>query len=531
MVKKVTYNTVVNKFIKFGCELLIESEEEFNKLDPNEKTIFEYKTACGCGHIRSMSYKSFMNGHGDFCVDCTKKRRGDKCREKTKIQYEYMCKEFESKGCKLLVSNKEEYDLMYQNNSSLIKYIATCSHPSEITWTHFTNGLGLNCKECAKWIGAEKSAEKQRNSFEKVSQVFLDNGCVLLIDTEEEFKKIYKNKDSILSFVAKCGHEHKIAYNIFRRGDCQNCPNCSLKIMGNKFSQIAQQKAYFNYENDIIESKPVKHNLKTVTKIFYDRKCELIIKSKEEFDKIYNGIETILPYIAKCRHPNEISLKSIINENCLNCVECTKKIKSKKITEKLKHDFDTVKNRFDEKGCVLLIDSEEEFNQIYKNELTKLKYLPKCLHPHEINYSQFNTNNNSGTYCLDCTNKNTGEKLKNILSDENKLSNVKLEYDCIVYLRDSLKDDFDFVKAFDGCKSDIIIKPKNVKDDNWIGIQVKSTNDLQNNRYNFNLSGVCDNNILIICICYSNKKTWCFEYENISHANYCLGIGMTNSKY
>jgi hypothetical protein len=62
MVKKVTYNTVINKFIKYGCELLIKSEEEFNKLDPNEKTVFEYKTACGNGHTRSMSYKSFMNG-------------------------------------------------------------------------------------------------------------------------------------------------------------------------------------------------------------------------------------------------------------------------------------------------------------------------------------------------------------------------------------------------------------------------------------------------------------------------------------
>ena len=394
MVKKVTYNTVINKFIKFGCELLIKSEEEFNKLEPNEKTVFEYKTACG--HTRSMSYKSFMNGNGDFCTDCTKKRRGDKCREKTKIQYEEMCKEFESKGCKLLVSNKEEYDLMYQNNQSIIKYIATCSHPSEILYLSFSNGLGLNCKECTKLIGAEKSAEKQRNTFEKVSQVFLDNGCVLLIDTEEEFKKIYKNKDSILSFIARCGHEHKIAYNIFRVGDCQNCHVCSLKIMGNKISQIAQQKADFNYENDIIETSPVKHNLKTVTKIFNDKGCELIIKSKEEFDKIYNGTKTILPYVAKCGHSNEISLKSIIDGNCLNCFECTQNIKSDKIAEKLKLDYETVKNRFEEKCCVLLIDSEEEFNQIYKNGLSKLKYLPKCLHQHEIDYSHFNTNNNYG---------------------------------------------------------------------------------------------------------------------------------------
>jgi hypothetical protein len=73
-----------------------------------------------------------------------------------------MCKEFESKGCKLLVLNKEDYNLMYQNNSSLIKYIATCSHPNEIILNNFINGLGLNCKECAKWIGVEKKCRKTK---------------------------------------------------------------------------------------------------------------------------------------------------------------------------------------------------------------------------------------------------------------------------------------------------------------------------------------------------------------------------------
>ena len=47
MVKKVTYQTVVNKFKKYNCELMIYSEDEFNALEPNEKTIFEYKLLVG----------------------------------------------------------------------------------------------------------------------------------------------------------------------------------------------------------------------------------------------------------------------------------------------------------------------------------------------------------------------------------------------------------------------------------------------------------------------------------------------------
>jgi len=244
-----------------------------------------------------------------------------------------------------------------------------------------------------------------------------------------------------------------------------NCPECSLKIFGNKISQIAQQKADYNYENDIIESRTIKHNLKTVTKIFNDKGCELIIKTKEEFDKIYNGIHTILCYIAKCGHQNEMSIQSFIAGNGINCKNCTMNIKCTKIAEQLKLDFNTIKKRFEEKGCILLIDNEKEFNQIYKNGLTKLKYLPKCLHQHEIDYSHFNSNDTYGTYCLDCTNKNTGEKLKNNLSGVNKLNNIKLEYDCIMYLKNLLENNFDFVRAFDGCKSDIIIKPKNIKND------------------------------------------------------------------
>jgi len=100
-----------------------------------------------------------------------------------------------------------------------------------------------------------------------------------------------------------------------------------------------------------------------------------------------------------------------------------------------------------------------------------------------------------------------------------------------MYLRDLLKNDFDFVKAFDGCKSDIIIKPKNVKDDNWIGIQVKSTNRNVNEIYNFNFRGICYDDVLTICICFKDKKMWCFEYENISHLKSSIGFSTNQNNY
>ena len=45
----------------------------------------------------------------------------------------------------------------------------------------------------------------------------------------------------------------------------------------------------------------------------------------------------------------------------------------------------------------------------------------------------------------------------------------------IDYLKLLLSNDFDIVKAFDGCNADVIIKPKTITTNNWLGLQIKST--------------------------------------------------------
>ena len=72
--------------------------------------------------------------------------------------------------------------------------------------------------------------------------------------------------------------------------------------------------------------------------------------------------------------------------------------------------------------------------------------------------------------------------MKEILK-EDKLKNIKLELGCINYFKTT--NDFIIHKAFDGCKADIIAKPKEIKDDLWIGIQVKTTET--NVHYEYNL--------------------------------------------
>lgn len=43
---------------------------------------------------------------------------------------------------------------------------------------------------------------------------------------------------------------------------------------------------------------------------------------------------------------------------------------------------------------------------------------------------------------------------------ENKLHKIMIEAECIQYLKNILSEKFDFVRLFDGCKADIVIKPK-----------------------------------------------------------------------
>ena len=284
---KIKYQIVVNKFVKYKCELLMD-EKAFNLAVPNEKTVFKYKTSCG--HEREMSYKSFMNGNGAQCVSCTQA------------------------------------------------------------------------------INGKKSAEKQRKPFEEVEKFFSDNGCKLIYD-KTQFESIYKNCESKLKYVAKCGHEYETTYSIFKNGKARFCKECTYKLMGEKLSKSQNEKSQTNYNQDTINTGKTKLNLKTVMKKFSDNNCTLQIDSNEVFYAVYKNSSSVLTYIAQCGHENSISYKTFCAGSGLLCNACTKANTNIKIGEKQKLDYQTVKSKFDNKNCKLIIE-ENEFNTKYKNNPT-----------------------------------------------------------------------------------------------------------------------------------------------------------------
>ena len=155
-----------------------------------------------------------------------------------------------------------------------------------------------------------------------------------------------------------------------------------------------------------------------------------------------------------------------------------------------------------DKECVLSI-TEEEFNTIYVNNKNKIKYIASYEHNNSVSLKNF-ISLNQGIQCPSCVNNNTGVKLKELRTGENKNSSIEQDFKCIQYFIGFINQYFQVKKTFDGCRTDIVLRPVDSIFDLWLGIQVKSTYD--RGQYDFKLNGINYENCLILCICLEDKK-------------------------
>lgn len=119
-----------------------------------------------------------------------------------KLSYEYIKKEFEKEGYKLLVTE-------YINSYRKLKYMCPKGHRHSISWSSFRRGHG--CPYC---VGQGKLTIKFiKAEFEK-------EGCRLLT-------KEYKNSKQKLEYVCSKGHKHNISWSNWKKG--QRCSYCSGK--------------------------------------------------------------------------------------------------------------------------------------------------------------------------------------------------------------------------------------------------------------------------------------------------------------
>ena len=255
---------------------------------------------------------------------------------------------------------------------------------------------------------------------------------------------------------------------------------------------------------------PTKYTIEKVANKFIENGCVLL-------ETNYVNHTQKLNYTASCGHNNAIIFKTFLKGAGVKCRNCALEIPT----------YEFLCEKFEEKKCKLCY-TKEEFDNYYTNNKQKLIYIALCGHKNNVSWKNFNSLN-QGINCPSCVNKNTGLILKELRSN-NKNGSLEQEYDCITYFTELVKDTFNVVKAFDGCKADIIIKPTTILEDEWLGIQVKTTNKkTEREQYYFRLNNGKYDNCLLLCICEEDKKTWLIPYSAVDGLK-TIGIAK-KSKY
>lgn len=141
------------------------------------------------------------------------------------------------------------------------------------------------CCNCKGILGAEKL----RFSIDKVRSIFEQEGCHLL-------SKEYKNCDSRLEYIARCGHKNTTTLYDFKIGCSRICTNCQ---------NIKNGKARALSEED-------------VRQYFEDNGCHII-------ECNYKNNRSKIRYIATCGHEHITDFTHFQQGKGLLCTDCLNK--------------------------------------------------------------------------------------------------------------------------------------------------------------------------------------------------------------
>ena len=193
--------------------------------------------------------------------------------------------------------------------------------------------------------------------------------------------------------------------------------------------------------------------------------------------------------------------------------------------------YENIIEEFNKNNCKLLTTKEEhiEILNLTKKGNYRLNYTASCGHNHIVFYNVFKSRG-TGIICPSCKNKQIGnekkEKIKN--NEITKISTIEQENTFITKICDVFHNDFEIIKAFDGCNVDIIFRPKNITEDNWVGIQVKTTN-ARHLTYGFHINNLYKD-CLLLFYCCEDESMWLIP-ENIIGNQQKVSIGYNKSKY
>jgi len=189
-------------------------------------------------------------------------------------------------------------------------------------------------------------------------------------------------------------------------------------------------------------------------------------------------------------------------------------------------NYQKVKSCFDENDCTLLT-SFEEFEESRKivlkqsYQFVRVKFTASCSHESSVVFTNFKLRK-TGKTCKACVK----QKHKDILKQSTNTHVI--EYEGIKIIEEYLSLFYEVVRTKEGCLADMAIRKKGEQEDKWIPIQVKTTMSLSHGMYSFTVHNTYKD-MLMICICISEKKLWVVPYNHIA-VKRKLNISVT-SKY
>ena len=195
-------------------------------------------------------------------------------------------------------------------------------------------------------------------------------------------------------------------------------------------------------------------------------------------------------------------------------------------------NYTKVKQCFEENNCTLLT-TFEEFEELRKlvrinyYQYVRVRFIGECTHESSVVFTNFFLRK-TGIKCKDCIMAESKER--NI---KNKVNNTnEIEYDGIKMIEEYLKKYYMVKRTKEGCLADLGIKKVDEADDKWIPIQVKTTIKICHGMYSFRKIIDAYKDMLIMCICISEKKAWIIPYADLnSKTNLNISVKSKYSKY
>lgn len=425
----------------------------------------------------------------------------------SRTTYESLCATFMGKGCKLLTT-ETDYNEQHLVKQDKFRYIAKCGHENMVRGTNFLNGSGINCKECAKKVVIEKL--RDNNNARKT----VKNLCIASTDNgEEELNTTTKRTREVINLFADCVKDNsdiqwELTPDKYSFSDVFIYKNknegCVRVHLHHSSREKIRLKLRNTYQKHLIVCLTDNDDAWIIPSSDCDKVRDLAINRRDNTK--YAKYKTQRLDIAK-------HLVMHIHTMC--------EVHTNNVTKKYANgwSYNDVITKFKENGCTVMT-TEEEFNN--KNMSTKSLLNVQMVCNHIERCSWMSLNKRKHYKCVTCINTDNASVAFN--HDIRVLEACLLESQAFTHISNTISESFNVIKSHEGCLADMIIKPINVIEDAWIGVQLKSRTCLS-----FNKIGKYPN-MVVICVHMPDLNTWIFNGNNLIGKN-TISIGKNKSKY